>query len=67
MNIQELKDLQPLVYQQFVTILEQGRLAHAYLFSGDFASFEMALFLSQALFCQEKVGVHPCGKFALVG
>ncbi|HFI0000188.1 TPA: DNA polymerase III subunit delta' [Streptococcus suis] len=62
MNIQELKDLQPLVYQQFVTILEQGRLAHAYLFSGDFASFEMALFLSQALFCQEKVGVHPCGK-----
>ena len=62
MNIQELKDLQPLVYQQFVTILEQGRLSHAYLFSGDFASFEMALFLSQALFCQEKVGVHPCGK-----
>lgn len=62
MNIQELKDLQPLVYQQFVTILEQGRLAHAYLFSGDFASFEMAIFLSQALFCQEKVGVHPCGK-----
>ena len=62
MNIQELKDLQPLVYQQFVTILEQGRLAHAYLFSGDFASFEMALFLSQALFCQEKVGVRPCGK-----
>ncbi|HFI0003428.1 TPA: DNA polymerase III subunit delta' [Streptococcus suis] len=62
MNIQELKDLQPLVYQQFVTILEQGRLAHAYLFSGDFASFEMALFLSQALFCQEKVGVLPCGK-----
>ena len=62
MNIQELKDLQPLVYQQFVTILEQGRLAHAYLFSGDFASFEMALFLSQALFCQEKIGVHPCGK-----
>lgn len=62
MNIQELKDLQPLVYQQFVTILEQGRLAHAYLFSGDFASFEMALFLSQALFCEEKVGVHPCGK-----
>ena len=62
MNIQELKDLQPLVYQQFVTILEQGRLAHAYLFSGDFASFEMALFLSQALFCQEEVGVLPCGK-----
>ena len=62
MNIQELKDLQPLVYQQFVTILEQGRLSHAYLFSGDFASFEMALFLSQALFCQEKVGVLPCGK-----
>ncbi|WP_156019420.1 DNA polymerase III subunit delta' [Streptococcus ruminantium] len=61
MNIQELKDLQPAVFQRFITTLEQKRLAHAYLFSGAFASFDMALFLSQALFCQEKDGILPCG------
>lgn len=60
MKIEELRQLQPSIFQRFVTILEQGRLAHAYLFSGDFASNEMAIFLSQSLFCQEKVGVLPC-------
>lgn len=60
MKIEELRQLQPSIFQRFVTILEQGRLAHAYLFSGDFASYEMAIFLSQSLFCQEKVGVLPC-------
>ncbi|NQK45745.1 DNA polymerase III subunit delta' [Streptococcus suis] len=60
MKIEELNQLQPSLFQRFVTILEQGRLAHAYLFSGDFASYEMAIFLSQSLFCQEKVGILPC-------
>lgn len=60
MRIEELRQLQPSIFQRFVTILEQGRLAHAYLFSGDFASYEMAIFLSQSLFCGEKVGVLPC-------
>lgn len=60
MRIEELRQLQPSIFQRFVTILEQGRLAHAYLFSGDFASYEIAIFLSQSLFCQEKVGVLPC-------
>ncbi|HFU4460466.1 TPA: DNA polymerase III subunit delta' [Streptococcus suis] len=60
MKIEELKALQPIVFQRFLTILEQNRLAHAYLFSGDFASYDMAIFLSQSLFCQEKVGVLPC-------
>lgn len=60
MKIEELKNLQPTVFQRFVTILEQNRLAHAYLFSGDFASYDMAIFLSQSLFCQEKAGVLPC-------
>ncbi|HEL2254110.1 TPA: DNA polymerase III subunit delta' [Streptococcus suis] len=62
MKIEELRNLQPSVSQRFVTILEQRRLAHAYLFSGDFASFDMAIFLSQSLFCQEKEGVLPCQK-----
>ncbi|HFU4056038.1 TPA: DNA polymerase III subunit delta' [Streptococcus suis] len=60
MKIEELKALQPIVFQRFLTILEQNRLAHAYLFSGDFASYDMAIFLSQSLFCLEKVGVLPC-------
>ncbi|HEL1593607.1 TPA: DNA polymerase III subunit delta' [Streptococcus suis] len=62
MKIEELRNLQPSVFQHFVTILEQRRLAHAYLFSGDFASFDMAIFLSQSLFCQEKEGILPCQK-----
>lgn len=62
MKIEELRNLQPNVFQRFVTILEQRCLAHAYLFSGDFASFDMAIFLSQSLFCQEKEGVLPCQK-----
>ncbi|MBS8061344.1 DNA polymerase III subunit delta' [Streptococcus suis] len=62
MKIEELRNLQPNVFQRFVTILEQRRLVHAYLFSGDFASFDMAIFLSQSLFCQEKEGVLPCQK-----
>ncbi|MBL1125860.1 DNA polymerase III subunit delta' [Streptococcus suis] len=62
MKIEELRNLQPNVFQRFVTILEQRRLAHAYLFSGDLASFDMAIFLSQSLFCQEKEGVLPCQK-----
>ncbi|HEL2376285.1 TPA: DNA polymerase III subunit delta' [Streptococcus suis] len=62
MKIEELRNLQPNVFQRFVTILEQRRLVHAYLFSSDFASFDMAIFLSQSLFCQEKEGVLPCQK-----
>lgn len=62
MNIEELKELQPHLFQSFQTILEQERLAHAYLFSGLFASFEMALFLSQAIFCEDKKMNLPCGK-----
>lgn len=56
----QLRELQPLLWEQFSRILQQGRLGHAYLFSGSFASFEMALFLSQALFCGDKQDGLPC-------
>lgn len=62
MKKKELQALQPQIYQTFQTILQQGRLAHAYLFSGDFASFEMALFISQAMFCTDKEAELPCGQ-----
>lgn len=62
MKIEELQRLQPHLFHSFQTVLQQNRLGHAYLFSGLFASFEMALFLSQAIFCEKKEAALPCGK-----
>lgn len=56
-----LKQLQPQLFERFSRILEANRLGHAYLFSGNFASFDMAKFLTQAVFCQESDSVLPCG------
>ncbi|WP_156468571.1 DNA polymerase III subunit delta' [Streptococcus sp. DD10] len=62
MTKEELQNLQPQIYQYFLNVLERERLHHAYLFSGNFGSFEMSLFLAQSLFCTEKVGVESCGQ-----
>ncbi|MGT2744199.1 DNA polymerase III subunit delta' [Streptococcus phocae subsp. phocae] len=56
----DLADKAPKVYQAFQEILRKERLSHAYLFSGDFANADMAIFLAKALFCDFKVGVNPC-------
>lgn len=60
MKIKDLQQSQPSLFEQFQHILEQGRLSHAYLFTGAFGSFEMAQILSQSLFCENKQGVWPC-------
>lgn len=62
MKQEQVRELQPKVFSYFQTVMTQGRLAHAYLFSGDFASYEMAIFLSQSLFCQEKEDALACGQ-----
>ena len=62
MKQEQLRACQPLQFDRFVHILEQGQLNHAYLFSGNFGSLEMALFLSKSLFCSEKTGIFPCEK-----
>ena len=62
MKQEQLRACQPLQFERFVYILEQGQLNHAYLFSGNFGSLEMALFLSKSLFCSEKNGIFPCEK-----
>ena len=62
MKQEQLRACQPLQFERFVHILEQGQLNHAYLFSGNFGSLEMALFLSKCLFCSEKTGIFPCEK-----
>ncbi|MEW4354354.1 DNA polymerase III subunit delta' [Streptococcus pneumoniae] len=61
MSEKKLRELQPDLTEHFERILEQGRLNHAYLFTGSFASFEMAQLLAQSLFCQEKTTVFACG------
>ena len=39
--------------------VEQGKISHAYLFSGFFGSLDLALFLAISLFCSDLVGVLP--------
>ncbi|WP_019321780.1 DNA polymerase III subunit delta' [Streptococcus mutans] len=58
----ELEKLQPKIFQEFQRILQSGKLSHAYLFSGDFASFEMAVLLAQSRFCDSPIDVLPCGQ-----
>ncbi|EHI70002.1 DNA polymerase III subunit delta' [Streptococcus ictaluri] len=56
----DLAQKAPKVYHAFQEILQKDRLNHAYLFSGDFANFDMAIFLAQAIFCDQKEGPFPC-------
>ena len=42
MKFEQVQKLQPQLVDRFQAILEQDRLSHAYLFTGDFGSFEMA-------------------------
>ncbi|MGT2924683.1 DNA polymerase III subunit delta' [Streptococcus caviae] len=58
----ELEKLQPKIFQEFKHILKSDRLSHAYLFSGDFASFEMALLLAKSRFCEQPTDGLPCGE-----
>ncbi|RSJ94723.1 DNA polymerase III subunit delta' [Streptococcus cristatus] len=61
MTVEDLRQAQPKLTETFQQILEAGRLNHAYLFSGNFSSFAMALTLSQSLFCENRQGVWSCG------
>lgn len=61
MTVEDLRQAQPKLTETFQHILETGRLNHAYLFSGNFSSFAMALTLSKSLFCENRQGVWPCG------
>lgn len=61
MNKATLEGLQPQLYQRFQAVLAADRLGHAYLFSGSMGSFELALLISQSLFCQQKEEALACG------
>lgn len=55
-----IAQLQPQLYQTFKQIIASGRLSHAYLFSGDFGSFELAIWLAKSRFCEDKIEGLPC-------
>ena len=59
-NDMNLEQLQPRLFRAFKQILKSGRMNHAYLFSGDFASFEMALYLAKSRFCENLQEGLPC-------
>ncbi|SDJ96540.1 DNA polymerase III subunit delta' [Streptococcus gallolyticus] len=58
----ELEHLQPQLFKEFNQILKSDRMNHAYLFSGDFASFDLALYLAKSRFCENLQGGLPCGE-----
>lgn len=55
MKQEQLRACQPLQFERFVHILEQGQLNHAYLFSGNFGSLEMALSCLKVSFVVRKM------------
>ena len=57
----DLECLQPQLFKDFNQILKSDRMNHAYLFSGDFASFDFALYLAKV------VSVRICMTVDLVG
>ena len=56
----ELEYLQPQLFREFNQILKSDRMSHAYLFSGDFASFDFALYLAKSRFCENLQDGLPC-------
>jgi DNA polymerase-3 subunit delta' len=57
----KLAEVQSTLFRQFSIILQQKKLSHAYLFSGGFGSYELAIWLSQAVFCENPQNDLPCG------
>lgn len=47
-------------FEEFSQIIRENRLSHAYLFSGDFGSLDMAIWLAQSRFCLTPEDGLPC-------
>ena len=47
----KLAECQRKLFEEFSQIIRENRLSHAYLFSGDFGSLDMAIWLAQSRFC----------------
>ena len=57
----KLAESQSKLFAEFSQIIRENRLSHAYLFSGDFGSFDMAIWLAQSRFCLTPEDGLPCG------
>lgn len=57
-----LEQQQPQLLQEMQRILKNNKRSHAYLFTGGFASWEMAIWMTQYQFCEDFDGLEPCGK-----
>ena len=57
----KLAESQSKLFEEFSQIIKENRLSHAYLFSGDFGSFDMAIWLAQSRFCLTPEDGLPCG------
>lgn len=56
----KIAEIQPTLFERFQYILQSKKLSHAYLFSGGFGSFDFAIWLSQAIFCENPTQGLPC-------
>ena len=57
----KLAESQSKLFEEFSQIIRENRLSHAYLFSGDFGSLDMAIWLAQSRFCLTLEDGLPCG------
>ena len=57
----KLAESQSKLFEEFSQIIRENRLSHAYLFSGDFGSLDMAIWLAQSRFCVTPENSLPCG------
>ena len=56
----KLAECQRKLFEEFSQIIRENRLSHAYLFSGDFGSLDMAIWLAQSRFCLTPEDVITC-------
>ena len=56
----KLAESQSKLFEEFSQIIRENRLSHAYLFSGDFGSLDMAIWLAQSRFCVTPENGLPC-------
>lgn len=57
----KLAESQSKLFEEFSQIIRENHLSHAYLFSGDFGSLDMAIWLAQSRFCVTPENTLPCG------
>lgn len=59
---QGLEKSQANLLHRFQKIIQAHKLSHAYLFAGGKDTFDMALYVTQSIYCEEKIDELPCGQ-----